>query len=176
MRRSERASARDRRLRAAGDSGAALVEFALVVPILALLLFGIIDFGVGFSQLNSMRQGTREGARQGVVADFGGDSSCTTTGTAATGDTKELICLVKERVGLDDGNVRVRIHFPTTNDSGETMIVCSQYPLSSASGFLTPFLDNRTLRTKVEMRIEQEDSDLVATAETPHTGGWTWCA
>ena len=50
------------------ERGAALVEFAIVFPLFFLLVSGIIDFGLAFSDLNSTRQGVREGARQAVVA------------------------------------------------------------------------------------------------------------
>ena len=46
-----------------GDDGAAMVEFALVLPILALLLFGIIEFGSAYSQTLNIRHGAREGSR-----------------------------------------------------------------------------------------------------------------
>jgi Flp pilus assembly protein TadG len=50
-----------------GDDGAALVEFALVLPFLALLLFGIIEFGWTFGQFLDVRHGARESARLTAV-------------------------------------------------------------------------------------------------------------
>ena len=43
-----------------GSRGAAAVEFALVVPILFLLVFGIIDYGLYFSNSLATRQATRD--------------------------------------------------------------------------------------------------------------------
>ena len=51
-----------------GDRGAAMVEFALVLPILLLLTLGIINFGYLFGQQLSLNQAVREGARAAVVA------------------------------------------------------------------------------------------------------------
>ena len=43
--------------------GAVLVEFALVAPLLFVLLFGIIEFGFAFVQWLDVRHGARETAR-----------------------------------------------------------------------------------------------------------------
>ena len=45
------------------DRGAAAVEFALVLPILLLLLGGIIDFGFAFNTQISLTHAAREGVR-----------------------------------------------------------------------------------------------------------------
>ena len=50
-----------------GEKGQALVEFTLLVPIFLLLLFAIIDFGMGFYSWITVTNGAREGARLGVV-------------------------------------------------------------------------------------------------------------
>jgi Flp pilus assembly pilin Flp len=49
--------------RHAGDErGAALVEFALLLPFIAFLVFGTVDLGRGFSQQNRLKNASREGA------------------------------------------------------------------------------------------------------------------
>src|SRR5690348_4535783 len=48
--------------------GQALAEFALALPIFALLLFGVIDLGRLVYTANAMSNGAREGARVGSVA------------------------------------------------------------------------------------------------------------
>jgi hypothetical protein len=45
------------------DRGAAAVEFALVLPLLLLLVFGIIDFGRALNAQVTLTQAAREGAR-----------------------------------------------------------------------------------------------------------------
>ena len=49
------------------EHGAAVVEFALVVPLLLLLLWGIIDMGRAFYTLNNLASAVREGARRAAV-------------------------------------------------------------------------------------------------------------
>jgi Flp pilus assembly protein TadG len=54
-----------RRMRS--QRGAAAVEFAIVVPLLFLLIFGIIDFGFGFHAWDASENAAREGARVAAV-------------------------------------------------------------------------------------------------------------
>jgi len=49
------------------DSGAAAVEFALVMPILLMLVFAIISFGWLFAQKQALGNAARQTARYGVV-------------------------------------------------------------------------------------------------------------
>ena len=50
-----------------GEDGAAAVEFALVVSLLFVLLFGIMEFGLAFFELQNLRSATREGARAAAI-------------------------------------------------------------------------------------------------------------
>ena len=52
------------------EDGAAAVEFALIVGVLAILVFGLLEYGLAFWQVQNLRASTREGAR---VAAVGGD-------------------------------------------------------------------------------------------------------
>jgi len=54
------------------DRGAAAVEFALILPALLLILFGIIDFGRMYNAQITASQAAREGAR---VAMLGGSDA-----------------------------------------------------------------------------------------------------
>lgn len=49
------------------EDGAAAVEFALIVGVLVMLIFGMLQFGLAFFQLQNLRAATREGARAGAV-------------------------------------------------------------------------------------------------------------
>jgi Flp pilus assembly protein TadG len=50
-----------------GERGSSAVEFALVVPVLLLLVFGIINFGLVMAQKASLSNAARAGARYGTV-------------------------------------------------------------------------------------------------------------
>lgn len=56
-----------RRAEARDERGAAAVEFALVAPLLFMLVFAIIDFGFGFHAWDATQNAAREGARAGAV-------------------------------------------------------------------------------------------------------------
>jgi Flp pilus assembly protein TadG len=58
---------RVRQLLRRNRKGAAIVEFALVVPLLLLLLWGIVDIGRAFYTLNNLASAVREGARSAAV-------------------------------------------------------------------------------------------------------------
>jgi len=51
-----------------GEKGQALVEFTLLIPIFLLLLFAIVDFGMGFHAWITVTNSAREGARLGAVS------------------------------------------------------------------------------------------------------------
>jgi Flp pilus assembly protein TadG len=53
--------------RASDDRGAALVEFALIGPLVFALLFGVFTGGMSLSRKNSMTNAVREGARLGAT-------------------------------------------------------------------------------------------------------------
>jgi len=50
-----------------GQRGASAVEFALIAPVLFMIVFAIIGFGIAFMQLQTIRGAVREGARISAV-------------------------------------------------------------------------------------------------------------
>ena len=59
--------------------GAAVVEFAIIFPVLAMLIFGVIDFGRAFFLRTNLVAAVREGARSGAANEF----ACTGAGVTA---------------------------------------------------------------------------------------------
>lgn len=165
---------RTRRSRRGGapSRGAAVVEFALVVPIFLLLVMGIIDFGFAFNDYNSVRQGVREGARQIVVADWNTDGC--TTGTSS----QRAACVTKARIGLNAADTRVKIVLPAAYQPGNQVTVCAMYPFRSLTGLFGAALNGRAARSKLTMRIEQIDdaAPISNYQETALPGqSWSWC-
>ena len=51
-----------------GESGTALIEFAIVLPLLITILFGTIEFGLLMFNKQVLTNASREGARYGIVS------------------------------------------------------------------------------------------------------------
>jgi Flp pilus assembly protein TadG len=64
------------------ERGAAAVEFALLLPILLIIVFGLIDFGRALNAQITLTQAAREGAR---LAALGQSNVVSRTQAAATG-------------------------------------------------------------------------------------------
>jgi Flp pilus assembly protein TadG len=58
----------NKRISLRDQSGQSMTEFALVLPILALLLFGVIQFGLVFNNYLTLTDAVRAGARKAAVS------------------------------------------------------------------------------------------------------------
>jgi Flp pilus assembly protein TadG len=64
-------------------SGATMVEFALILPILLLLVVGIIQFGIAYNVQISLTGAAREGARVMAIQNDSGAATAATVTAAA---------------------------------------------------------------------------------------------
>lgn len=63
MRREHRQSVMRKIRRFRCDNGASMAEFAIVAPVLIMLTFGAIEFGIAFNRAQAIEAAAREGAR-----------------------------------------------------------------------------------------------------------------
>jgi Flp pilus assembly protein TadG len=110
-----------RRRRGAGDRGAAAVEFALLLPLLLLILFGLIDFGRALNAQITLTQAAREGARLASLGNYTSAQICTRVVTAAT--SLSLTCTnvtvtncpsSSSSTGVGTGDGVVQVSYPFT--------------------------------------------------------------
>lgn len=141
----------------------AAVELAFVLPILLVVVFGIIDFGLTFSNYENVKSGTREAARLAVVSSLTNAPSCSINGATVTPPaiptnsvdaTNALVCLAKDRIGLSQTKTKIRVSLTGTG-IGDNVQLCASFPVSALNGFTAPFLSGQTLTSTVTMRLEQ---------------------
>ena len=65
------------------EEGAAAVEFALIVGVLAILVFGLLEYGLAFWQVQNLRAAAREGAREAAVGGSPDEIRAKMVGSAA---------------------------------------------------------------------------------------------
>jgi Flp pilus assembly protein TadG len=165
--------------RRGADRGAAAVEFALVTPLLLVMLFGIIDYGIWFADSISARQAVRNVARQGAVEQFGSCGSGT--------DLGNLACTVKAQMNEIAGTTRVRVGIASTPTSGSgaawaqgaTLRVCAMTQHQALLPFV-PLPNGGVTTTRVDMPIESSTSTVARvgyTGDPPFNGAdWpSWC-
>jgi len=81
-----------RRRRATGERGAAMVELAIVLPVLLLLVFGIIEFGRLYNAQVTLTHAAREGIRDYVIhKEKGQAESVATIAASSNFDTVPMV-------------------------------------------------------------------------------------
>jgi Flp pilus assembly protein TadG len=137
--------------RGRGDGAAALVEFAIILPVFFLLVFGIMEFGYAFFQQLDVRHGAREGARLAAV------NYKTTANPTPADQATQIVNELCDR--MDSGtNISVRLRQDGTAAVGQEFTVTVTKPLQQLTGFLNFALGGKTLSSTVDSRIEQTAS------------------
>ena len=97
------------------ESGQAMVEFALILPVFIAILFGILEFGVYFSHSLSVVSAAREGAREGIVcasdADFNSRVKTKVQNSAPNLDASNLNISVSKVGSSGDQDVVVSLDY-----------------------------------------------------------------
>jgi Flp pilus assembly protein TadG len=86
------------RIHPKNERGQTMVEFAVVLPVLALLLFGVIQFGIAFNNYITLTDAVRAGARKAAVSRNESDPV-----GAAEGEVR------RSAGGLDQKNLKVSV-------------------------------------------------------------------
>ena len=137
-----------RRTRRAGDRGAALVEFGIVAPMLLLLLFGVVEFGLLFGQKLDVSQGAREGARL-VSVNFQN-----TAGTTGSAQSTEIVSMACSRMEVAS-DTTITIDASAGTAVGDIATFTVESTAQPVTGVFDPWLSNRVLNSVVDVRLEQ---------------------
>ena len=148
-----------------------MVEFALILPLLVLLLFGVIEFGNTYSQVLDVRHAAREGSRLAAV----NYNPSAQTGQTLANTTAQAIC---DRMDNGSGaTVQLSVDpgaYPTdATVPGRYLTVEVSAPVNQITGMFESVLDGVTLKSSVRSRIEQQilwtDSSSGFAAPSPYT-------
>src|SRR4051794_38615971 len=130
------------------------------MPLLFLILFGIVEFGINVNDYEAMRQGVRDAARQAVVGDYGtstGEVNCAPTATTPPATSAAVQC--STRKAANNSTLAVRVVYADSNGAADFSVdkvkVCAVAKAKSTTGLIKPFLDGVYLKSSVEMRAEK---------------------
>jgi Flp pilus assembly protein TadG len=129
------------------ESGQAMVEFALILPALLAIVFGIIQFGTAFNYWNDLNQMAADGARFAAVNKVPGQAGGSLTAfITSQGDSGELSNgTTVSYCWIPDPSAPA--HF--TAAAGDAIRVTTSYPIK-----IDYFGWQYTLRGKATMRLE----------------------
>jgi Flp pilus assembly protein TadG len=127
-------------------AGAAAVEFAVVVPVLILIVFGMIEFSRVMMVEQILTNAAREGARKGSLP-----------GTT-TSDVTTAVSNYMTNSGLSGQTTTVSPD-PSTANPGDAITVTVSIPFNNVSWLPVPmFLGGKTLSASVVMAKESNNS------------------
>jgi Flp pilus assembly protein TadG len=102
-----------------GEQGQTAVEFALVLPLLCVILLGILQFGIAFNHYETLTDASRVGARKAITVRVGG---------ATVDEAKTAV--IAAAGGLDTSKLEVSIDSANWTTAGSEVVVTTQYPYS----------------------------------------------
>lgn len=126
--------------------GAAMVEFAIVAPVLLLFVFGIIEYGRYFFLYNNLTNAAREGARLAAVTPL-------TTAADRLAATTLVVNTVRARIAdTQAARADVQCLLPTGLAPNQTVtVLINDFPFQRAVPFIAP---TRLPDIRAEFRYE----------------------
>lgn len=141
--------------RKTNQEGTAAIEFGLILPLLAFLLLGIIEFSVLFYDKAMITNASREGARLGIVYDF---DPLNNTNHPQDGEITTCVENYCKNYLITFGNTNdVSTTISRTGDSsGDILTVTVEYDYDflALPGFISKLAGGMTLEAETVMRME----------------------
>jgi Flp pilus assembly protein TadG len=145
------------------ESGAELVEAAVVIPILLMLLLGIVSFGRAWNVYQTISRAAREGAKQAVLTPCANTSYCSgATNYTASDIWTNYVNPVLQSANLDSTQVTNQsITYVQLDPNVTTPHICGvrltfEYPYTFSLPFTSVNLSTVSLSTTVQMRLENQ--------------------
>ena len=158
------------RTRRSDERGTALVEFAIVVPLLILLVCGTIDFGLIFGGYQSMENGVESASRVISLDQVTPSPNCTGGPSPATANAVcNVVASLGNLEGLNSNTLAVGICFvapgATPSCGGSTSLpgnsvsddveICAQATMQSTTGLTSVFVSGSTVSTSSRQLMEE---------------------
>jgi len=127
------------------EKGQSLVEFAILLPVLLLLIMGILEFGLMLNSYLTINNSAREGARLGVVvgSNLGSDT-----------EISDLIKKISPNLNREDLTINIMPSL-AGRKSGGTISVEVKYNYKLTIPIISNILGNvMVLKAQTSMRIE----------------------
>ena len=132
-----------------GQRGSTAIEFALILPVIATLLFGMIDFGRLLYTKEVLNNAVREAARTGIVAGVN-DVSDAVIDTAVTNS------ILNSQL-LDPANITVIQKTRTADGAGNRNLAVTlgyTFNFLVIGGLIPGLTTTQTLNSQSTMRME----------------------
>ena len=137
------------------DEGAELIEFALVLPMLLLVVLGIAEFGFMFQRYEVITNAAREGARIAVLPGYSTTDvenrvkAYVTQGRVPTTTTNPAVTVVSVDIPLPGGLVPINARRVTVTYTHTYMFLPGIGALFGATYGTVPLIAVAEMRTEV---------------------------
>lgn len=123
------------------QKGQALVEFAIILPVILLMVMGIVQFGMMLNSYLSITNAAREGARVGIIGSTNTEIRDAITGTSPSLQPEKMIISITPS--------------ESTRNSGDTLTVSINYDYELTVPIISNLFNNAVvLKAQTSMRIE----------------------
>ncbi|MEW6380973.1 MAG: TadE family protein [bacterium] len=128
-----------------GEKGSVAVEFAILMPLLFVFIFGIIEFGLALCNKQIITNACREGARRGIVYP---------AGSVSDDEIKETVSYYLQPLMPLDGVIDV--DHPEGQMPGKPLYVTAtyRYDFWALDSFIPGLGDSLTLSSQAVMIYE----------------------
>ena len=135
---------------ARAERGAAALEFALVLPLLIVLVFGMVDCGWAINRYSVLNNAVREGVR---TASLGGDVNDVKAAVQQSLDSR-MVSAVTITVTCRKPDESACGAYDSDKETGGTAIVRAEATQSWLTPVMSTFSSSLQLSKTMQMRIE----------------------